>query len=365
MNVPYVDLGAQQQRIRSEILEAVGRVLDHGQFILGPEVGQLESELSARLGAAHVVAVNSGTDALALALRVRSIGPGDEVITPSHSFVATASAIVSVGATPVFAEVDEETMLLDPAELERLATPRTRAVLPVHLNGFACSMDAIASFCRDRMVSLIEDCAQAFGVRYRSRHVGTTDIGCFSLHPLKALAACGDGGFITFASAEEAAEARILRNIGLLDRDHCVAISGNSRLDTLQAAILLVKLRHIDAWIAERRANADAYRQAFAGLLRLPPPEGESFATYSAFVVRHERRDLLAERLRSAGVDAKIHYPLAIHQQKAFAQWSRSMPVTERVVDTILSLPVSAELTEAQRAHVIDSVRRATEALAA
>ncbi len=365
MNVPYVDLGKQQQPIREELLDAVGRVLDHGQFILGPEVAELERRLQERLGAAHVVSVNSGTDALAIALRVRGVGPGDEVITPSHSFVATASAIASLGAVPVFAEVDEETMLLDPAELDRLVTGRTRAVLPVHLNGFPCSLGPIATFCRERGLALIEDCAQAFGIRYRGAHVGTTDIGCFSLHPLKAFAACGDGGFITFASAEEAAEARILRNIGLVDRDHCAAVSGNSRLDTVQAAILLVKLEHVDRWIEERRANALAYREALADVVRVPVDEADSFATYSAFVVRHDRRDLLVERLKSLGVDAKIHYPLAIHQQEAFARWARPLPVTEHVVNTILSLPVSAELTPDQREHVIRSVRQAVESLVA
>ncbi|HEU5162165.1 MAG TPA: DegT/DnrJ/EryC1/StrS family aminotransferase [Thermoanaerobaculia bacterium] len=363
MIVPYVDLAGQQQSIRAQILDAVGRVLDHGQFILGPEVAELEARLQERLGAAHVVAVNSGTDALAIALRVRGIGPGDEVITPSHSFVATASAIALLGATPVFAEVDEETMLLDPAALRRLVNGRTRAVLPVHLNGFACDLDPIRSFCADHGLALIEDCAQAFGTRYKNAHVGTTDIGCFSLHPLKPFAACGDGGFITFSSTEDAAEARLLRNIGLVDRDHCAAISGNSRLDAMQAAILLVKLRYVDAWIEERRANASAYRDALEGALRLPPPEGDSFATYSAFVVRHERRDALVQRLRDSGVDAKIHYPLAIHQQEAFERWARPLPITERVVSQIVSLPVSAQLAPEQREHVVRSVRRAVETL--
>lgn len=365
--IPYVDLAAQHAPLRERILEAVSRVLAHGQFILGPEVAELEARLAERLGARHVVGVASGTDALLLALKVRGIGPGDEVVTVSHSFVATASAICLAGARPVLVDVDERSMQIDPGELEAALTESTRAVIPVHLNGSPCDLGRVADFCRRHNLALIEDCAQALGVRAAGEAVGTRDLGCFSLHPLKVLSACGDAGFVTTRSADDAARLRRLRNIGLADRDHCAEVAGNHRLDTLQAAILLVKLEHLDAATAARRRHAAAYREAFAGRLALPPEEGDGdFAIYSAFVVRHPRRDRLVELLRGRGVDAKVHYPLAIHQQEAFSGLAhRPLPVTEKVVDEIFSLPVSAELDDAGRARVIAAVHQALDEVAA
>lgn len=373
VDIPYVDLVRQHGPLKEQILEAVGRVLDHGQFILGPEVCELETRLAERLGAAHVIGVNSGTDALVLALKARGIGPGDEVITVSQSFVATASAISLVGARPVFVDVDDQTMLMDPAALEPALSERTRAVIPVHLNGSPCDLAAIADFCQHSGLTLIEDCAQALGVRGASEVVGTRDLGCFSLHPLKTLSACGDAGFITSCHDDEADLLRRMRNIGLRDRDHCDLVSGNSRLDTLQAAILLVKLDYLDDWIETRRRHAAAYRQALAGRLALPPAEQDGdFAIYSAFVVRHPDRDRLVTLLQERGVDAKVHYPLAIHQQRAFADLSAApglapaaLPITERVANEIISLPVSAELTDADRDQVIAATLSALEALEA
>lgn len=360
--VPYVDLVAQHRPLKERLLEAVARVLDHGQFILGPELRELESRLAERLGAAHVIGVASGTDALILAMKVRGIGAGDEVLTVSHSFVATASSVRLAGAEPVFVDVDERTMMMDPELLETALTERTRAVIPVHLNGSPCALAPIAAFCRRHGLALIEDCAQALGVRAAGEGVGTRELGCFSLHPLKALSACGDAGFITTASAAEAADLREMRNIGLRDRDHCVRLAGNSRLDTLQAAILLVKLDYLDAWVATRRRHAAAYRDALAGRITLPPEEDDGdFATYSAFVVRHPERDRLVELLRRRGVDAKVHYPLGAHQQEVFADLAPppSLPVTEKVVDEIVSLPVSAELSDAARDRVVAAMDEA------
>lgn len=359
--IPYVDLAAQHAPLKERILDAVARVLDHGRFILGPEVAELEARLAERLGAPHVVGVANGTDALVLALKLRGVGPRDEVLTVSHSFVSTASAICLAGARPVFVDVDERTMQIDPEGLEAALTGRTRAVIPVHLNGSPCDLGRVAGFCRRHGLALIEDCAQALGVRAAGETVGTRDLGCFSLHPLKVLSACGDAGFVATRSAEDAERLRRLRNIGLADRDHCAEVSGNHRLDTLQAAILLVKLKHLDAWTAARRRHAAAYRAALAGRLTLPPEEGEGdFAIYSAFVVRHPRRDRLVELLHERGVDARVHYPLAIHQQEAFARFAdRPLPATEKVVGEILSLPVSAELTEAGRERVIAAVHDA------
>jgi len=358
--VPYVDLAAQVFPLRTELLEAVSRVCAHGQFILGPEVAELETRIAARLGLRHVVGVASGTDALILALRLAGVGAGCEVLTVSHSFFATATAICLVGATPVLVDVDERTMLLDPEALERAWTPRTRAVLPVHLNGFPCEMDRIVDFCSRRSLALIEDCAQAFGARFDGRSVGSFGIGCFSLHPLKVLSALGDAGFVSVGDPEQAERLRRLRNLGLADRDHCVEVSGNSRLDTLHAALLLVKLRYLDEWLEARRAHAEAYRDALADLID-PPPMGDRRRepVWTTFVIRHAERDRLRAALARRGIDAKIHYPIPIHLQAAFGHLGPfpPLPRTERVVAAMLSLPVSPELSPRDRGRVIDILR--------
>jgi dTDP-4-amino-4,6-dideoxygalactose transaminase len=234
--IPYVDLPAQHAAIEGEILEAVRRVLRHGWFILGPEVQALEEALAERVGVRHAVGVGNGTDALVLALRAHGVGPGHEVITVSHSFFATASAIELVGAVPVFVDIHPDTLLMDPDLLEAARTPRTRAVIPVHLMGHPCDMDAIGAFCQAHGLALIEDAAQAIDARWRGRAVGSFGTGCFSLHPLKNFAACGDAGFVTTDDDDLAAFLRQARNIGICDRDHCDFVSSNSRLDALHAA---------------------------------------------------------------------------------------------------------------------------------
>ncbi len=360
--IPYVDLPAQHQPLRAELLEAVGRVLDHGMFILGPEVAELEARLAARLGVPHVVTLNSGTDALMLALKLRGVGPGDEVITVSHSFVATAQAVRLVGATPVLVDVDPTSMLMDPAAVEAAITPATRAVIPVHLGGFACDMTAIAALCAARGLTLIEDCAQSIGAKHAGQPVGTFGVGCFSLHPLKVLSACGDGGFAVVESAEDAEMLRRLRNNGLRDRDHVAEIAANSRLDTIQAAMLLVKERHLDQWVEARRAHAAGYREALAGHIQLPPEEGPGdFSVYSTFVVRHPRRDAFLAALEARGVSAKVHYPVPIHRQQPYARPDLVLPHTDRVVSEIVSLPVVPEISAGGRREVINAVIEAVE----
>lgn len=368
--IPYVDLAAQARGLKERLLAAAERVIDHGQFILGPEVGELERRLAEMVGCRHAVGVASGTDALVLGLRLAGVGPGHEVLTVSHSFVATASAIALVGAEPVFVDVDEATMLMDPDRLEEALTPRTRAVVPVHLNGWPCAMDAIGDFCRRHGLALVEDCAQALGARHRGQPVGSFGIGCFSLHPLKVLSALGDAGFVSLDDDEQAERLRQWRNLGLIDRDHCRWVSGNSRLDTLQAAFLLVKLDELPGWLAARRAHAEAYRRALAGRVTLPPEEGDDVAVHSCFAVRHPARDRLQAMLAERGVDAKAHYPLAIHQQEAFAARAVAGPprpdllVTERVVGEILSLPVTPELSAADRERVIEALVDCLDAIA-
>ena len=314
--VPYVDLVAQHQALRTELLEAVDQVLSHSQFVLGPEVGVLEAEVAALCGTSEAVAVNSGTDALVLALRVLGVGPGDEVITVPNSFVASASAIGLVGARPVFVDVGED-YNLDPAGLPAALTPRTRAILPVHLTGCPADMDPILSFAR-RTGSLSSRTAPRPSARHRGQRVGSLgDLGCFSLHPLKNLNACGDGGLITLNDPNRAARLRQMRNLGLVSRGVCGAWSGNSRFDTIQAAMLLVKLRHLPRWTARRRENAAFYRQALADLaeVRLPLALPDREAVYHTFVIQAERRDALTEHLAARGVGSAIHYPIPIHLQ--------------------------------------------------
>lgn len=363
MKVPYVELGAQHEPLKEEILEAVEEVLDHGWFILGEEVTEFEEKIAEYLDVPHVIGVGSGTDALKLALRARGIGEGDEVITVSHTWISGVSAISLVGAEPVFVDVEPETMLMDPEQLEGALTDRTKAVMPVHLNGFPADLDPIRDFCEANDLALIEDCAQALGTKYAGEPVGTTDLGCFSMHPLKVLGAAGDAGLVTTRDDEEAETLRQLRNNGRKTRDVFPHISDNSRLDTLQAAILLVKFRHLEDWIEKRRAHAAAYREAFDGLVTLPPEEPNgNRSVYSMFVIRHPERDELQDRLADRGVDAKAHYPYAVHQQEPFEQYNPpELPVTEQVVDEILSLPVSPEMSESQRRVVIDAVRQEIE----
>lgn len=358
--VPYVDLAAQHAELREELLQAVGRVVDHGGYILGPEVGELECALAGRLGVSEVVGVNSGTDALVLALRDAGVGAGDEVITVSHTFFATASAIRMRGATPVLVDVEDETMLMDPDAVQAAITPRTRAVVPVHLGGFAADLTRLSALCAEHDLALVEDAAQSLGATHAGRSVGSWGRGAFSLHPLKVLSAVGDAGFV--ALPERSERVRRWRNLGLGGRGVCAEVSGNSRLDTLHAAVLLVKLRRLDAWIAARRAHAAAYREALAGLVRLPPAEGDDVAVYSTFVIRHPARDALLDALQRRGIDAKVHYPTPVHRQPAFEDCPRGpLDVTERVVREIISLPVVPEIGLDGREAVIAGVQDAVQ----
>ena len=355
-SVPYVDLVKQHAALRPRILEAVDRVLSHGQFINGPEVSQLEHELAAKLGVAEVVGVGSGTSALTLAMRALGIGPGDEVVTVSHSYVATASAIALVGARPVFVDIDPATGLLDPALIPEAISKRTKAIVPVHLGGVPCLMTPIRTLCEERGLHLVEDCAQAIGATHLGQSVGSFGTGCFSLHPLKTLSACGDAGFITTHDRGRADELRRLRSLGHRDRDHVDSVSENARLDTLQAAILLTKLPHLDDWVHARRLHARAYEQALAPHFELSSVTEGSEPSFSTFVIRHDARDELLAHLRSLGFDVKSHYPVAIHQQRPFRADALSLPKTESLVRRIVSLPVSPELEAADRDALIDAL---------
>lgn len=354
-SVPYVDLVKQNSALRPRMLEAIDQVLGHGQFINGPEVSQLEQALAQRLGVADVVGVASGTSALTLAMRALGIGPGDEVITVAHSYVATATSIVLVGATPVFVDVDPATGLMAPEQLAPAISSRTKAVIPVHLGGVPCLMEPIQELCAAHDLHLIEDCAQAIGSTHRGRSVGSFGTGCFSLHPLKTFSACGDAGFITTNDLERGALLRRLRSLGHRDRDRVDVASENARLDTLQAAILLTKLPHLDDWIATRRHHAAAYATALRPFFELTEVTEASEPAFSTFVIRHDDRDELIAHLASRGFDAKVHYPLPIHQQRAFEGMpSLRLPYTEALVRRIVSLPVSPELEPSDRDALIE-----------
>jgi dTDP-4-amino-4,6-dideoxygalactose transaminase len=355
--VPYVDLAAQNTALEEELLEAVRVVLRHGSFILGPEVAEFESAIAARLGLGHVVAVASGTDALTLALRLHGIGEGDEVVVPSHTFVATASAVRLVGATPVFADIERDTMLVSACTVEAKLSPKTRAVIVVHLGGMPCPMDELRLLCEDRGVNLIEDSAQALGSTYRGASVGSFGTGAFSLHPLKTLSACGDAGFLSVFEAEQVHALAKMRNLGLRDRDHCDEVSGHSRLDTIQAALLLVKLRQFDNYISRRKDHAQAYeRSLHPALVRPGRPDGAD-PVHTVYAVRHPKRDALIQHARESGFDLKIHYPVPVHRQPALAgSGPVSLPVTEEIVKQVVSLPVSPELDPSDRDRLVEVV---------
>jgi dTDP-4-amino-4,6-dideoxygalactose transaminase len=361
--VPFVNLVAQHRELKAELLQAIGGVLDSAAFILGEQVQEFERRFAQLCGARHAVAVNSGTDALILALRALGIGPGAEVITTPSSFVATAAAIVAVGARPVFVDVGPD-YNLDPARVEQAITPATRALLPVHLTGRPTDTDALGQIARQRGLVVVEDAAQAVGAQYRGRPVGCLgNAGCFSLHPLKTLNACGDGGVITTSDDAVAERLRILRNIGLRSRDECVEWSGNSRLDTIQAAILLVKLPHLDAWTRARRAIADYYRKALAdvpGVVLPLPDRPHEFSVYHTFMIQAERRDALKRFLLERGIGTAIHYPVPIHRHPAAASWELlpgSFPVAEGQAARFLSLPIWHGLKQAQLDEVVTGIR--------
>jgi dTDP-4-amino-4,6-dideoxygalactose transaminase len=361
--IPYVKVAAQHAAIKAELLAAVGEVLDSGQFILGKQVQEFEERFAELCRVRHAVGVNSGTDALILGLRALGIGPGDEVITVPNSFVASAGCVRLVGAKPVFVDVGED-YNIDPEKIEAAISPRTKAILPVHLTGRACDMDPVLRIARARGIHVLEDCAQAVLAEYKGRKVGTFGaIGCFSLHPLKTLNACGDGGVLTTNDPEMCERLRIMRNLGLKTRDDCVMWAGNSRLDTLQAAILLVKLRHLDHWTSLRRENARRYRHKLQSVTQIQLPAAEKNherAVYHTFVVQAERRDELQAFLSERGIGSAVHYPVPIHLTGAGRELGYSpgsFPVAEAQARAILSLPVYPELTGEELDCVCSQIR--------
>ncbi len=360
LDIPYVNLKAQYAAEKDEIHAAVDRVFSKGDFVLGEAVAEFEAKLASRFGFGHVVALNSGTDALMLALLALGIGRGDEVITQSNSFVASAATIAHVGATPVFVDVKPD-QLMDPAKIEAAITPRTKAIMPVHLTGRICDMPAIQEIAGRHGLKVIEDAAQSIGSTLLDRQAGAWgDAAGFSLHPLKNLNAAGDAGFLSTRHADVAERIRKLRNHGQSDRNTVAEWGINSRLDTLQAALLLMRLDRLDTVIARRRANVDLYRRLLdTKHVFHPPCRQEEFNTFHTFVVQVDRRDALREHLHANGIGSAIHYPIPIHLQPAAARLGckpGDLPVTERQSGRILSLPIHQFLTENEVRRIADTV---------
>jgi dTDP-4-amino-4,6-dideoxygalactose transaminase len=366
MSVPLLDLREQYRPLRDDILTAITRVCDSQQFIGGPEVDALERELAAFVGSPHAIAVSSGTDALLAAMMALGIGAGDEVITSTFSFFATAGCIVRLGATPKLVDIDPVTFNIDPAGIERALTSRTKAIVPVHLYGLCADMDAIETVAAGAGVPVIEDAAQAIGASFRGRQAGTMgSVGCFSFFPSKNLGAFGDGGFVTTADEGLAHELRLLRNHGAEPKYFHKRVGANFRLDALQAAVLRVKLPHLSRWTEMRRANADRYDRLFgeAGLshatggpigLPIRPPERAHI--FNQYVIRVANRDVVRARLTSAGIGTEVYYPIPFHLQECFAPLGYrrgDFPLAEAAAAEVLALPIFGELTADQQADVV------------
>jgi dTDP-4-amino-4,6-dideoxygalactose transaminase len=364
MRVPLLDLTAQWGPIRTEALAALTRVCDAQQFILGAEVEGLERELAAMLGVAHAVGVSSGTDALLAAMMAIGVGPGDEVVTPTYSFFATAGCAARLGARPVFVDIDPVTYNLDPQATLAAITPRTKAIVPVHLFGQSADLDPIVAAAAARGIAVIEDAAQAIGARYGERPVGGIGtLGCFSFFPSKNLGAFGDGGLVTTNDARLAEAVRLLRGHGMQPKYYHRVVGGNFRLDAIQAAVLRVKAPHLAGWTAARRRNADRYRALFAEIgphaVDLPVEVPGRFHIYNQFVVRVPDRDGLRAHLTSRAVGTEIYYPVPFHLQECFAAlgYARgAFPQAEAAAAETLALPIYGELTAEQQRHVVESI---------
>ncbi|PYN53541.1 MAG: erythromycin biosynthesis sensory transduction protein eryC1 [Candidatus Rokuibacteriota bacterium] len=364
--IPFLDLTRQHAALRGDLLAAAARVLDSSRFVLGEEGKALEAALAARHGVRHAVGVASGTDALRLALAALGVGPGDEVLTPAFSFVASATTIVMVGARPVFVDIEPETYALDVAAAERALTPRTRAIVPVHLYGHPAPMDRVQAFARAHRLAVVEDAAQAIGASWAGKPVGAWgDAACLSFYPTKNLGACGDAGMVLTDRDDLAARLSRLRHHGDHGRYQHVEFGYSSRLDEVQAALLAVKVRHLDAWTERRRRIAARYRDLLGGVgLGLPVERLGARHVYHLFSVRHPQRDALQKALANQGVGTAVHYPLPVPGQQVFGGGGeRLYPEAWRAAREVLSIPSFPELTDGEVERVAAAVRQACERL--
>lgn len=362
--IPFLDLKAQYSQIKLEIDVAVARVVGSGHFVLGPEVSAFDARFAEYCRTAHCRSVNSGTSALHLALLAAGVGPGDEVITVSMTFVATTAAILYSGARPVFVDVDPVTWTMNPGLIEAAITPRTKAILPVHLHGLMADMDPIMSIARRHGLVVIEDAAQAHGAEYKGRRAGSIgDLGCFSFYPGKNLGAFGEGGAVVTDQAEFAQRVSLLRDWGQAAKyDHVIA-GYNYRMDEIQAAVLNVKLDYIEAWTEARRSIAERYDGLLSDFpFARPRSPWHARHVYHVYAIRSERRGELLTRLRDAGIGAGIHYPVPVHLQRAYAELgcrAGDLPVTEMLANEFLSLPIYPELPPEQLTEIVATLRSA------
>lgn len=357
MNIPLVDLQAQYRSIQAEIARAIQAVLDHGGYILGPEVSAFEQAFAAYCDSAHSIGVASGTDAIHLILRALEIGPGDEVILPAFTFIATALGVTQAGATPVLVDVNTDDALINASLIENAITPRTRAIMPVHLYGRCCAMDVINALADKYNLKVVEDAAQAHGATYKGKRAGSLGhAAAFSFYPGKNLGAYGDGGAITTSDPALADRLKLLRNWGSRVKYHHEETGLNSRLDTIQAAILQVKLQYLDQWNARRRHWAALYDQLLPGLGQ-PANHADREPIYHIYGIRVANRDQKIKQLQDQGIGAGVHYPFPIHKLKAYRNLdTQPFPQAESWAAEELSLPMYAELTEEQVKHVVRAV---------
>ena len=362
--IPFLDLKTQYRAIRSEILEAVTATLDSGTFVLGPEVAAFEEAFAPYAGSSHAVGVNSGTAALQLALVAAGIGPGDEVITVPHTFVATVAAILYLGARPVLVDVDPASYTLDPSCLEAAIGPRTKAIIPVHLYGQPADMDPIMEIARRRGLIVVEDAAQAHGAEYKGRRCGGIgDLAAFSFYPGKNLGAYGEGGAVTTNREDFARTLRMLRDWGQETKYEHKLLGYNARLESIQASVLRVKMRHIDRWTAARRSIAERYDAGFAGLRHVLPPaiDPDRRHVFHIYAVRVRDRQRFMTFLGGEGVGTAIHYPFPVHTLEGYrtlGYHAGDFPVAERVASEVVSLPMFPEMTDGMVDAVIAAVRK-------
>jgi dTDP-4-amino-4,6-dideoxygalactose transaminase len=364
IQVPYLDLRAQYHSIKPEIDAAISTVLDSGQFILGEQVAAFEQEFAAYCGTAECIALNSGTSALHLALLAAGVGPGDEVITVPFTFVASVAAVIYTGARPVLIDIDPRSFTMDPAAIEAAITPRTKAILPVHLYGQTADMDPILEIARRHGLIVIEDAAQAHGAKHKGHSAGSIgDIGCFSFYPAKNLGAYGEGGAVTTSNPAYAQTIRRLRDWGTDRKYHHVVQGYNYRMEGFQGAILRVKLRHLEKWTEARRALAGKYDKLLAGCgLNLPAEMPDDRHVYHLYTLRADDRDSLQSTLLTEGIQTAIHYAVPAHLQPAYSNlgYGRgSFPNAEAAADQVLSLPLYPELSEENLIRVARSVQKA------
>lgn len=362
MKIQFVDLKREYQEIKEEINQAIQRVLESRWFILGKELEAFEKEFAEYIGVKHVIGVNSGSDALYLAVKALGIGKGDEVITVSHTFISTVDAITRNGAKPVFVDIDPETYTMDVSQIEKKITERTKAIIPVHLYGHPADMDQIMEIAEKYDLYVIEDASQAHGAEYKGKKVGNIGhIGCFSFYPTKNLGAYGDAGAIVTNDDELAEKLRMLRNYGSPKKYYHEFIGVNSRLDEIQAAVLRVKLKYLNEWNEKRRKIAKLYNELLEDSDVIMPIEKEwAKHVYHLYVIRHGERDKLQQHLLKNGIKTQIHYPVPVHMQEAYLNLgiNAKLPVTERVSKEILSLPMYPWLKNEEIEYISEIIRK-------